>query len=302
MTENNTNENYIEDKCFVVYKHTSPNGKIYVGITKQELEKRWANGNGYKNCSYFYNAIQKYGWENFDHEILYENLSEKEACDIEKKLIDDLDLLNPEKGYNLKTGGKYAKLSERSRQKISKSLIGNTYRLGVPHTEEVKQKMRESRKGKNSPLFGKHLSEETKKKISDAKKGISLSDEHKKKLSKLRQGEKNGFYGKHHSEKTKKKLSQINSGKMHTEEAKRKMSKARKGKKFSEEHKKNLGDSRKKPVVQLTLSGEFVREWDGCIDVKLELGILHINDVCNGNRKSAGGFRWMWREDYYGTK
>ena len=55
---------------YTVYKHISPNGKQYVGITKQDVVKRWANGEGYKNCTYFYNAIQKYGWENFQHIIL----------------------------------------------------------------------------------------------------------------------------------------------------------------------------------------------------------------------------------------
>lgn len=73
-----------------------------------------------------------------------------------------------------------------------------------------------------------------------------------------------------------------------------------KGTKFSEEHKKHLGESRKKPVIQLTLSGEFIKEWNGCIDVKTELGIVHINDVCNGTRNSAGGFKWMWKDEYYG--
>ena len=69
---------------YTVYKHVSPSGKQYIGITKWDVEKRWSNGEGYKQCSYFYNAIQKYGWDNFEHIILYTNLSREKACEIEK--------------------------------------------------------------------------------------------------------------------------------------------------------------------------------------------------------------------------
>ena len=61
-----------------IYKHTAPNGKVYLGQTKQTIEARWENGNGYSSYgqieSVFYRAIKKYGWENFTHEILEENI------------------------------------------------------------------------------------------------------------------------------------------------------------------------------------------------------------------------------------
>jgi len=56
------------------------------------------------------------------------------------------------------------------------------------------------------PLFGKHRSEEVKKKLSIAQTGKKFSEEHKKKLSEAKKGEKNPFFGKHHSEETLKKL------------------------------------------------------------------------------------------------
>ena len=75
------------EKTFYVYKHICPNLKYYFGITSQNPKYRWANGNGYKECPLFWNAIQKYGWDNIKHEILYTGLTEQEAKDMERKLI-----------------------------------------------------------------------------------------------------------------------------------------------------------------------------------------------------------------------
>lgn len=55
-----------------------------------------------------------------------------------------------------------------------------------------------------------------------------------------------------------------------------------------------------KPIVQLTLGGQFIKKWDCMLDVERELGIRHgdISRCCNGIRKSAGGFKWMYYEDW----
>lgn len=64
---------------FVVYKHTTPNGKVYIGITGNEPRKRWNNGNGYRGNKHFWNAILKYGWDNIAHEILFDGLTQDQA-------------------------------------------------------------------------------------------------------------------------------------------------------------------------------------------------------------------------------
>ena len=90
---------------FLVYKHTAPNKKVYIGITKQNTEKRWQNGNGYNTQSKFWKAIKKYGWDNITHEVVAENLTEKEACELEEKLIEEYKSTDSRYGYNIYPGG-----------------------------------------------------------------------------------------------------------------------------------------------------------------------------------------------------
>ena len=87
---------------YKVYVHINKvNRKIYIGQTKQTLEQRSSNGNAYKNCRHFWNAIQKYGWKNFDHIVLIENLSLEMANIIEEYLIRKYNSTNDKIGYNL---------------------------------------------------------------------------------------------------------------------------------------------------------------------------------------------------------
>lgn len=52
--------------AYTVYKHTNKiNGKVYIGITSQNVKRRWQNGAGYYG-TYFYNAIKKI-WLEFVH-------------------------------------------------------------------------------------------------------------------------------------------------------------------------------------------------------------------------------------------
>lgn len=105
------------EKCYTVYKHTNKiNGKCYIGITNRKPEARWGNnGRGYltitKNGAYcqpkFANAILKYSWDNFEHEILYTGLSKEEALQKEIELIAYYDSTNQDKGYNIEIGGNY---------------------------------------------------------------------------------------------------------------------------------------------------------------------------------------------------
>lgn len=66
-------------KYCVYYHRNSINGKYYIGQTGQRVEIRWANGRGYAGCTYFNKAIEKYGWDCFEHVVIESGLSKQEA-------------------------------------------------------------------------------------------------------------------------------------------------------------------------------------------------------------------------------
>ena len=98
------------EKTYYIYKHTSPSGKVYIGITKQKPERRFRNGDGYKTQKAFYRAIEKYGWESFKHEIIEEGLTEKEAYEKEAYYIEKVYNSFAPNGYNTREGGIHARV------------------------------------------------------------------------------------------------------------------------------------------------------------------------------------------------
>ena len=140
----NNKEDYSHTFC--VYRHTNKiNGKVYIGQTKHGNNPwtRWGhNAWGYKGSTHFQNAIAKYGWENFEHEILYNNLTAEEANYWEIEEIKNHNATNPDFGYNQTQGGYNGLRNEEVGQKISSSL--NNYYKDNPVPEE-----RNIRRGKS---------------------------------------------------------------------------------------------------------------------------------------------------------
>ena len=97
----------MSDPKYTLYKHTNLiNGKVYIGLTKNSIEERAGkNGRAYKQCTYFNNAIKKYGWDGFSHEILAELLPPEQASFYEKTFIKYYRANDPEYGYNIQPGG-----------------------------------------------------------------------------------------------------------------------------------------------------------------------------------------------------
>lgn len=82
-----------------VYRHTAPDGRMYIGIAQEPAKIRWANGKGYKDNPEFWKCICEVGWENIAHEILVSGVGSWEARRIESKLIDLYGTLAPN-GFN----------------------------------------------------------------------------------------------------------------------------------------------------------------------------------------------------------
>ena len=190
----------MENKNYIVYKHTTPNGKVYIGITNQTPQRRWNNGSGYYRQKLFNNAIEKYGWENIKHEILFEGLTKDAAEQKEIELIALYKSNQREYGYNIAKGGAtHESPSELTKQKISisnkgrivseetrkKISIGNKGKKKRPLTQEEKEQRRLA-------MTGRVLTEEWKKKIGASNKGKTrgkgrkLSEEHKQKLREIK--------------------------------------------------------------------------------------------------------------------
>ena len=132
---------------FVVYMHTFPNGKKYVGITSTDVTVRWGlHGNGYQYQPLIWRAIQKYGWSNVQHTILQTDLTREEACLLEETLIKTLNLTDPNFGYNATSGGDHFSHTEESKRKIGQAKLGNKYG-SYKRSEETRKKMSEARKG-----------------------------------------------------------------------------------------------------------------------------------------------------------
>ena len=180
---------------YTVYMHISPSGKRYIGITCLNPKHRWNKGKGYKNNKYFINAIEKYGWDNFKHIIIAKDLNEEIAKWLEMELIKEWGATDSKKGYNITLGGEGTtgwNPSEETRKKMSESLkkrlkdkenhpmYGKNPRDYM--TEEAKKehdrKISEANSGENHPNYGKILPDETKKKISETKKGKNTGKNH----------------------------------------------------------------------------------------------------------------------------
>ena len=162
--------------AYFVYIHTFPNGKRYVGCTTRKPECRWREGKGYYLQKHLYNAIQKYGWTNIQHDVLKVE-SEEEMYRKEIELISFYHSNDPEYGYNVSKGGegstgphpswKGGHHSPETRHKISEALK----RTSSFKNPEHRQHLSEIWKGREKPwLKGKPRSEETRRKISETLK------------------------------------------------------------------------------------------------------------------------------------
>lgn len=174
------------EENYTVYMHENKlNHKKYIGITSKDPEERWERGTNYRTCHAIRRAFEKYGWDGFEHKILFQGLTRDEACKKEIQLISEYDTRNPEHGYNICVGG------------------GGT--LGCSFGEDEIKRRSEYWKGENNPNYkGKMWTPEYTEHMRQINLGKKHTEEHKRKISE-------GCKGKiHHDDEFKRRLSERN--------------------------------------------------------------------------------------------
>lgn len=207
---------------YSVYKHTAPNGKIYIGVTGRAPEKRWQGK--YQNNALFAADIAFFGWENIKHEVLYAYETKDEAYAKERELIAFYKSNDPRHGYNKAAGGHGAtgtKRTEESKEKTRRAMIG------VKHTPERKENLRRA-----ALLLWSNI-------------------EHREKMS-------SAHKGKH----------------------------------------KGKDSTSSKPVIQLSLDGVFIAEFDCMRAAQEATGIDRraIGSVCSGVQRQTHGYKWKYKK------
>jgi len=201
-----------------IYKITSPSNKIYIGQSNNIFNRIYNYEKlDCKNQIKLYNSLTKYGFNNHNFEIL-ELCGESDLNYWERYYQDLYDVINPEKGLNLKLtsiADKSGTLSEETKLKIK---ISNT---GLKRSEHTKLKFK-----------NKIVSDITREKIRQTRLGSKLSEETKQKLRNLKRPS--------HSNETIEKIRLSKLGIPRTNETKLKISIANKGRVYSEEYKTNM--------------------------------------------------------------
>jgi len=174
---------------YSVYKHTNlTNGKVYIGVTRQKPSRRWRGGQGYRDQPLFWNAILKYGWDGFSHEILERKITEQAIHEAEINYIKHFRSADRLYGYNIANGG----VGSEKFSIIYRKNLSTARKARPPHSEETKKKIGEALRGKvviksekwrenlSKSLTGRKLSEEHCLRISEAKKGSQFGKKNPK--------------------------------------------------------------------------------------------------------------------------
>lgn len=255
----------------IIYLRTSPSVKYYVGLTTNETKRQehWLNIKRDYGGYLIRDARKRYPPETWGYTVLAEVLSPSRSDlmvwlnALEVYFIWRYDSNNPEHGYNLTRGGEG--------------------RLGYKCRPEVKARL--------SALYkDRPLSEETKTKISRAAKGRKVSEEARRKMSASRKGRK-------HSEAARRAMSLALRGVPHHAGTGLILSAIHKGRKLDPSHAAKLHAATRKAVLQYSLAGELLAEFDSAATASAVLGVCNgpISQCCRGTLKTAYGFKWVFK-------
>jgi group I intron endonuclease len=271
-----------------IYTITAPDGAVYVGQTLCVKKRKYQ----YKKLAFtkqikLWNSCQKYNWNPSEtFKVIEECL-----CGEDKVYLNEREIywvsyfdsfrngLNCTEGGSGQVGRIWTEEQRETQRRItiengSGFTKGNKLTLGRKLSEEHKNKISESNKGRESYNKGKETSKEVKEKISNA---VS--------------GEKNGFYGKTHTPESIEKIISANLGRKHSDETKMKMSKSSKRMYYTHFY--------GKAVMQYDINNNFIKKYSSIKEASVETGCSspRIIDVCKGNRRQTGNFIWRYVED-----
>ena len=198
---------------YTIYKIVNQlNGKVYIGFDSKWPKRKTEHKSSSKKLkNKFYNAINKYGWDNFTCEIIYQSKDGNYTLNImENYFIEKYDSYR--NGYNSTLGGDG-----------TLGMISPMH--GKTHTQETKTKISISSTGKNNGFYGKTHTKETKEKIKKSLTnnknclGRIISTETKEKIGekakqRMQDPKKNPMFGRTQSEETRKKISESKKGKI----------------------------------------------------------------------------------------
>lgn len=245
-------------KEYCVYVHTNKaNGKRYVGITSQKPQNRWRDGKGYLQNPHFKSAIEKYGWNSFEHDILITGLTKEQANRWEQALIAQWDSTNPDKGYNVGLGGEGTNsVSDKTREKMR---VRNL-KWYANHPEAKERRWhgvaQYDRSGNLICLYDS---------IKEAEQVTAVCYSSIVRCCNGRAYSAGGFRW------------------MYLEEALLQMSEVNKW--------------QRRKVAQYSIDGQFIRLYGSVVDAEKMLGLKHpskISYVCSGQRKSCNGYIWKY--------
>lgn len=268
------------DKDFKIYVHISPNNKLYIGQTCQDLTNRSRNGLGYKDSPLFWNAICKYGWDNFKHIVLIDHLNLEQANICEEYLIKKYKTNNRKYGYNIAKGG-----------------------FNTLHNEETLKKISNSNKGK-------YVSEETKKKLSQSHKGKYVENCKNKKrrvcqytidgmlikiFGSIIEASYNVGISDSNIINVCKHVNYTAGGYIWAYEGEEPV--------MNYQRKKNKYENRYHPsakkVIQYSKEMKYIESYFSALDAshKTNIDSSDISKVCRRERKTAGGYIWRYADE-----
>lgn len=284
-----------------VYIHIFPNNKKYIGITSQKPESRWGiKGKGYQKQPVIWSAIQKYGWDNIEHKILYTNLSQEEAGEKEKELIQLFESTTRNNGYNIQEGGNNGFIINREEVinlwkegkaalEISKILDCNIssvlYILDSMNISKEERKLRQQKASGQATKIscGIKVNQfdlnynfiQTFNSIEDARKAVGANNQYYIKLCcEGKAGKAHNFLWQYYDALSEKQIWKI-------QDAKR---------------------LQQRKVVQYDKNMNEIARFNSIADATRAIGkdptkFSGVGMVCNGKHKTAGGYIWKYEDE-----